>query len=223
MAKPQSINVVRVWDLPTRLFHWLLAASILGSFISVKIGGNAMLWHGRFGYAVLTLLLFRLAWGVWGPVHSRFTQFVKGPAAVAAYLKKPAAATVGHNPLGALSVVVLIGLFLAQAVAGLFTTDDIFYEGPLVKHVSSAVVSIASSFHQTTEWYLIAMVTLHMCAIAYYGLVRKQNLITPMIVGDQPMPPASQAPASRDDASTRAKAAIVFAVCATLVGLIAYA
>jgi cytochrome b len=127
---------IRIWDLPTRLFHWLLVMAVIGSFMSVKLGGNAMIWHGRFGYFVLTLLFFRLIWGFVGTHHARFAQFIKSPQAILAYLKNPAE-TPGHSPIGAISVLVLLGLFLAQALAGLFASDDIAFDGPLAKYVAS--------------------------------------------------------------------------------------
>lgn len=222
MSNSQPLNVVRVWDLPTRLFHWLLAAAIIGSFVSVKIGGNAMIWHGRFGYVVLTLLLFRLIWGVAGPLHARFSQFIKGPAAIVTELKGTRKPAVGHNPLGALSVIALLGLFLAQALFGLFTTDDIFYDGPLVKHVSNDTVSLASWFHHNAEWFLIGLVALHIAAIGYHKIIKKHDLVTPMIHGDQIVPATVLAQPSQDDAKIRIKALVILLLCAAFVALIAY-
>lgn len=223
MSTQTSLNIVRVWDLPTRLFHWLLAAVVVGSFISVKIGGNAMIWHGRFGYAALTLLLFRFAWGFVGPLHARFSGFIRGPAAILAEIRGKRPTFVGHNPLGALSVIALLLLFSAQAAFGLFTTDDIFYDGPLVKHASSKVVEIASWFHHNSEWFLIGLVALHVLAILYYRVIKKRDLIGPMLRGDQPVPAGVCVQASRDDSRTRLKALAVLAASACLVALIAYA
>ncbi len=223
MASPSSLNVVRVWDLPTRAFHWLLAAAVTGSFVSVKIGGNAMIWHGRFGYVVLTLLMFRIAWGFIGPLHARFSEFIKGPSAIVAEIQGNSAPGVGHNPLGALSVIALLLLFSAQAFSGLFTTDDIFYDGPLVKHVSSKTVELASWFHHNTEWFLIALVALHILAIVFYRAVKKRDLVGPMLHGDQPLPHGASAAASQDDLRIRLKALVVFTVSACLTALIAYA
>ncbi len=215
--------MVRVWDLPTRVFHWLLAAAVTGSFVSVKIGGNAMIWHGRFGYFVLTLLMFRLAWGFVGPVHARFSTFIKGGSAVLAEIRSKNPASVGHSPLGALSIIALLSLFSAQAFFGLLTTDDIFYDGPLVKHVSARVVEFASWFHHNTEWFLIALVALHVLAIIFYRVVKKRDLIGPMLHGDQPVPQGISVRASQDDLSIRLKALAVFLGCALFVSLIANA
>ena len=222
MQVQQSLKAVRVWDLPTRLFHWLLAACVAGSFISVKIGGNAMVWHGRFGFIALSLLLFRIIWGFIGPTHARFSQFVKGPAAIRAELQHGPATGIGHSALGALSVLALLAAFLAQATLGLFTTDDIFYDGPLVKHADSAWVSLASRLHHASEWVLLGLVALHVLAIAFYAGVKKRNLVSAMIQGDQVVPETVMAQASRDDASTRIKAVVLLAACSALIALIAY-
>jgi cytochrome b len=223
MSTPASLNMVRVWDLPTRAFHWLFAAAVIGAFISVKIGGNAMIWHGRFGYAALTLLLFRAVWGFIGPVHARFSGFIKGPAAILAEIKGKSTHHVGHNPLGALSVIALLLLFSTQALFGLFTTDDIFYDGPLVKHASGQMVALASWFHHNAEWFLIGLVALHILAIAFYRLVKKRDLVGPMLHGDQPVAQGIVVQASQDDLKTRLKALAVLVACAGLVAIVAYA
>jgi cytochrome b len=194
---------IRIWDLPTRLFHWLLVMAVIGSFVSVKLGGNAMIWHGRFGYIVLALIFFRLIWGFVGTHHARFAQFIKSPKAILAYLKNPAE-TPGHSPLGAISVIVLIALFLAQALAGLFASDDIAFDGPLVKYVASAWVELLTSFHRLNEWVLLTLVGVHLCAILYYKYAKKINLISAMITGDKEWEDA--APLVQDDSKVRLKA-----------------
>jgi len=194
---------IRIWDLPTRLFHWLLVMAVIGSFVSVKLGGNAMIWHGRFGYIVLALIFFRLIWGFVGTHHARFAQFIKSPKAILAYIKNPAE-TPGHSPIGAISVIVLIALFLAQALAGLFASDDIAFDGPLVKYVASAWVELLTSFHRLNEWVLLTLVGVHLCAILYYKYAKKINLISAMITGDKEW--ADTAPLVQDDSKVRLKA-----------------
>ena len=176
---------VRVWDLPTRLFHWFLLAGVTTSFITVKLGGNAMIWHGRAGTFVLSLLVFRLIWGFIGSPTARFQSFVKGPKAVWLYIqgRTVTPAFVGHNPLGALSVLALLCLFLFQALTGLGTSDDIFFDGPLVQTLSSDTVSLLTSLHKSTEPFLLGLIALHLAAIAFYRLVKKTNLVRPMITG----------------------------------------
>jgi cytochrome b len=194
---------IRIWDLPLRLFHWLLVVAVIGSFVSVKLGGNAMIWHGRFGYIVLSLIFFRLIWGFVGTRHARFAQFIKSPKAIFAYLKNPTE-TPGHSPLGAISVIVLLGLFLSQALAGLFASDDIAFDGPLVKYVASAWVELLTSFHRLNEWVLLALVGVHVGAILYYKYAKKINLISAMITGDKEW--ADTAPLVQDDTKVRLKA-----------------
>ena len=194
---------IRIWDLPLRLFHWLLVVAVIGSFVSVKLGGNAMIWHGRFGYIVLALIFFRLIWGFVGTHHARFAQFIKSPKAIFAYLKNPTE-TPGHSPLGAISVIVLLGLFLSQALAGLFASDDIAFDGPLVKYVASAWVELLTSFHRLNEWVLMALVAVHVGAILYYKYAKKINLISAMITGDKEW--ADTAPLVQDDSKVRLKA-----------------
>lgn len=208
-------QTVRVWDLPTRLFHWLLVASVVGAFISVKIGGNAMIWHARFGYAVLTLMIFRLVWGFAGPIHARFSSFLKGPAAVWAQWRGRYPETAGHNPLGALSVMAMVAVFGVQSIMGLFTTDEIAFDGPLVKSASGAVVELATRLHNQAENLLIALVAVHVGAIVYYKAVKKKSLVPAMITGDKAL--SFHAPASADTGAVRIRALVILALAALAV------
>jgi cytochrome b len=194
---------IRIWDLPTRLFHWLLVMAVIGSFVSVKLGGNAMIWHGRFGYIVLALILFRITWGFVGTHHARFAQFIKSPKVILAYLKNPAE-TPGHSPVGTISVLVLLGLFLAQALAGLFASDDIAFDGPLAKYVASTWVELLTSFHRLNEWVLLSLIGVHIAAIMYYKYAKRINLISAMITGDKEW--VETVPLVQDDSKVRFKA-----------------
>jgi len=178
---------IRVWDLPLRLFHWLLVALVVGAVASVKIGGNAMVWHGRFGQAIVGLIVFRLAWGLIGSRTARFASFVRGPAAIRDYFAGRWAG-IGHNPLGALSVLALIGLIGFQAATGLFAYDDVSFRGPMAPMVSEATVSRLSGWHRLAEWAIYGLVALHVAAIAFYGVVRRQRLVGPMITGRKRVP-----------------------------------
>jgi cytochrome b len=168
----------RLWDLPTRLFHWLLVLSVCGSFVSAKIGGNAMVWHGRFGLIVVGLVVFRLVWGFVGSTYARFMHFVRGPATVLAYLRGQWSGE-GHNPLGALSVLAMLGTLLLLVATGLFANDDIAFEGPLGKELSDRLVGI----HRLVEPLIILLVVTHIAAIVFYVRFRKQGLVMPMIRG----------------------------------------
>lgn len=220
---PFIMKHTRVWDLPTRVFHWALVVCVIGLVVTGSTGGNAMVWHFRLGYAVLTLLLFRLVWGVIGGKWSRFASFIYSPSTLIKYIKGQGHAlhTVGHNPMGALSVFALLTFLLLQVATGLISDDEIAASGPLTKFVSNATVSLASSYHSAVgKRFIIALVLLHVIAILFYLFKKRENLIKPMIHGDKVLP--LDIPASRDDAGTRLTAAVVFSVCAGLVyGLVA--
>lgn len=173
---------IRVWDLPIRLFHWLLACCVFGSFISAKIGGNAMVWHGRFGLTVVGLLVFRLVWGFVGSTYARFSQFVRGPAMIRAYLRGQWHGE-GHNPLGALSVLAMLGTLLLLVSTGLFSNDDIAFEGPLYAVVTKEISDRFVGVHRLIEPLIILLVLAHLSAIAYYVHVKKEAMIMPMVTG----------------------------------------
>lgn len=208
-------HTVRIWDLPTRLFHWTLAASIVGLVVSAKLGGNAMVWHFRLGYGVLALLLFRLVWGLVGGHWSRFSAFWIAPARLLRYLRGQAQPqdTAGHNPLGALSVFALLGAVALQVGTGLFSDDEIAFAGPLTRFVSGDWVGLATGLHKDVGQYLVlGLVALHLVAIALYAGVKKhKGLVRAMVVGDKQLP-EPVAP-SRDDAASRGLALVVLALC----------
>ncbi len=215
-----SLQPVRVWDLPTRLFHWLLAACVIGSVVSAKLGGNAMVWHFRLGYVVLTLLAFRLVWGVVGGRWSRFVSFIYSPKTTVRYLKgeRPARTfwDVGHNPLGALSVFGLLAILLAQVATGLVADDEIANTGPLIRFVSGSITSLATRWHTTYgQWIILVLIGLHVVAIAFYYLKKKQNLVAPMLHGDKIL--SAEVPASNDGWGQRWLALLLVALCASAV------
>ena len=216
LAPPWTgLRRVRVWDLPTRLFHWCLVACLTGLVATGYIGGAMIHWHARLGYAMLALLLFRLAWGFLGGRWSRFTSFLYSPRAVIAYLRgsKDGEVRPGHNPLGALSVFAMLAVLLVQVGTGLLSDDEISFTGPLSRFVTMGQSLAATSYHrQVGQWAIAALVLVHVAAIVFYLVRRKNNLIKPMIDGDKSMTGAVAA--SRDDAGSRTLAAALFAVCA---------
>ncbi len=212
-----AVTPVRVWDLPTRLFHWVLAGVVTGSVITAQIGGNAMVWHFRLGYAAFTLLAFRLLWGFVGGRWSRFASFVHGPGALRRYLRGDHRADehleVGHNPLGSLSVCALLGLLIAQVATGLVADDEISNVGPLNRFVSDSTASRATAWHsEWGQWLIYGLVGLHVAAIAFYRWRLGRNLVRPMLTGDKPLPAAT--PASADSVATRLFALLLVALCA---------
>ncbi len=212
------MHTVRVWDLPTRLFHWGLVTCVVGLIITGNVGGNAMVWHGRLGYAVLTLLLFRVVWGLVGGRWSRFASFLYGPSTIVAYLRGQGRPEhrVGHNPLGMLSVLALLVILLAQVGSGLFADDEIAFTGPLAGLVSGDWVRQATSYHKNVgKLILIALVALHLGAIAFYKLVKRESLVRPMIVGDKSVP--TPVPPSQDNTRSRLLALGLLLLCAAAV------
>ena len=205
---------VRVWDLPTRLFHGLLFLTICAAVLTAYIGGNAMAWHVRLGETVLALLMFRLVWGFVGGRWSRFASFVFGPRTLWRYLRERGGGeSVGHSPLAALSVWAMLAWLALQVGTGLIADDQIATTGPLAAKVSEATSERASGWHSGPgQWGLYALVALHVLAVAVYAL-RKRNLLTPMISGDKLDLP-EDTPASRDSWGTRLLALAVFALCA---------
>lgn len=206
---------VTVWDLPTRLFHWLLALAAIGLYVTGKIGGDAMVWHARLGYAVGALLLFRLVWGFAGGHWSRFATFVRGPSRAWAYLGGRAQEPVGHNPLGAFSVLAMLLFFGLQVTSGLFSETKEDFAGPLSVLVSHETARQFTTYHkQFGEVILLVLVALHVLAIAAYAL-RGRNLLGAMITGAREV--AEPAASSRDDGATRILAAVVMSLCSLAV------
>ena len=175
-------HTVRIWDLPTRLFHWALVICVVALVVTAKVGGNAMEWHFRFGYAVLALLVFRIVWGLIGGRWSRFSAFLYSPARLLRYLRgqpHPQDA-VGHSPLGAVSVFVLLGVLMAQVGTGLLSDDEIAFAGPLTRFVSNAVVGLATGYHKEIGQYLVlGLAALHVLGRCFYARVRERQRVKP--------------------------------------------
>ncbi len=225
---PDGQGRIRVWDLPIRLFHWLLAACMVAAFVSAQSGGyTAQRVHYLCGYAVLVLVGFRVSWGFAGSRYARFTQFVRGPATTLRYalglLGKSDTADApgypGHNPLGALSVLALLAACGVQAVSGLFSKDDIDSEGPLARHVSDALVDRFSGIHETGQTVLYALLALHLTAIVFYRWAKREKLVGPMITGDKVVVAGTGAPAA-EDRTLWPRAVLLLAANALIVWLI---
>jgi cytochrome b len=196
---------IRVWDLPTRAFHAALAVLVVFSFVTGKVGGEWMQWHVRSGYTILTLLIFRLAWGIVGSDTSRFTGFVTGPRAALRYARETLAKrhpfTPGHNPLGGWMVVFMIAILLVQVSTGLFADDEIATQGPLAAKVSDALVSRLTTIHKYNVWLIAGAAGLHVLAVSTYQWGFKVDLLGPMVHGWKGVP-AGQQPAEPQRAST---------------------
>jgi cytochrome b len=194
---------IRIWDWPTRIFHWSLASLVVALVITGNVGGNAMVWHFKCGYAVLSLIIFRFIWGFCGGHWSRWRQLTCTPALIRQYFKTstPHAAYLGHNPVGSLSVIAMMALLVLQVSTGLFSDDEISNAGPLVSLVSESRVSLATYWHKGFgKTIILLLVAVHLLAILWYFLKKKQNLTIAMLKGhktaDHPAPSSKDGPAN---------------------------
>lgn len=173
---------IRLWDLPTRLFHWLLVLAVIAAVVSGQLGGNLIEVHGKIGLAIVGLIAFRLVWGFAGSTYARFAQFFPTPARIKVYLKGEWRG-LGHNPLGGLSVFALIFLLTVQVTSGLFSNDDIAFVGPLFELIDKSLSDRLSGIHHLLSNVLIALVVLHVGAVIFHGRVKKDDLVKPMLTG----------------------------------------
>lgn len=212
MTQAGETRAVPVWDIPVRLFHWTLVLLIAFSWLAAEM--DWMTWHMYSGYAVLALILFRILWGFIGSTHARFSDFIYGPRALIVYIKtlpsRTAAKFAGHNPLGGISVVLILLCVLAQAGTGLFANDDIINEGPLFRHVSKELSDWLTTIHKYNFNVLLTLIGVHVAAVLYYLFYKSENLIKPMFTGRKHLP-AGTAPAPM---RSPALAVVVLAVCA---------
>jgi cytochrome b len=191
-----------VWDLPVRVGHWALVAGVAGAWATHYAGAAWFPWHRRCGYLVLVLALFRILWGFVGTRHARFSSFVRGPRRILGYLRaKGTAVTVGHNPLGALSIVAMLALLAAQGLTGLFANDEIASAGPLLGWVSQSRSDRLTSLHHLNASGLAILIGLHLAAVLWYVLVRGRPLVKAMVTGRRAaghVPPAEEIRSSRN-------------------------
>ena len=219
-----------VWDAPTRVVHWLIALGVAFQWLSGKYGLVSMTWHYRVGYALLALLVFRIAWGFAGSDSARFVRFVRGPAEIARYASRVAAALraapgddvarhahrhAGHNPIGAWSALALLASTLLQAISGLYASDDILAAGPLAGGASAATVGAMTAIHHWNEWVLIVLIGIHVTAVAWHARMLDEDLVRAMLDGRKSLaaaPALEFAPASRALALLALSIALVWLV-----------
>ena len=210
--------VLRVWDGATRLVHWLLVALVGLSWWTAS--HHRMNYHRYSGYALLGVLAFRLYWGVFGSTTARFAHFVKGPRSIWRYLRSRALrAAPGHNPLGALSVLALLGLLLGQVTLGLFCVDvDGLESGPLSHWVTFETGRACARLHRIGFDVLKVLILLHVVAVLLYWVFKRDNLIRPMITGSKGW---SHGPLPRIEFAPRWHAVLGIALAALLVWYVA--
>ncbi|NTS78369.1 cytochrome b/b6 domain-containing protein [Catenovulum sp. SM1970] len=202
-----------IWDLPLRLFHWLLVLTFIALWASAEMGSEYMQYHMYAGYFMLFLLTFRVVWGIAGTKHAQFLSFFPTPARLKAYLKpseniakrEPA----GHNPLGAMMVFAMILLLFTQAVSGLFITDDVFSSGPYYGSVGGDLETLFNRLHDICFTLIQACIALHLVALAFYKFTKKKSLVQAMFTGKK-----SSADVKKEDAinSSKLVTAIVLAI-----------
>lgn len=187
---------VRVWDLPVRLFHWLIVILVAFSWWSAEEGGVMLKYHMWSGYTVLTLLLFRLGWGVIGSRYARFADFVHGPrrvlATAGALFDRRPLPVAGHNPVGGWMVVVLLVCLLVQAATGLFANDDLFNEGPLYAYVGKDWSDRLTAIHHLNFTVLVSLIAVHVLAVAWHRLRKGERLVTAMVTGRKTLPSGTE-------------------------------
>ena len=209
-----------IWDLPIRIFHWLLVVALAGAWYTSEQGSEMIDYHMQIGYFILGLVVFRIVWGIVGTKHAKFSQFFPTPSRIKDYFTSPDEksenSTPGHNPLGSLAIFAMLALIALQAISGLFIDDDVFSSGPYYETVDKEIEKIMSFLHHNMFDALLYIIGLHLIAIGYYALRKKRNLVKPMITGKK-----DAESVSADDAIPHSK--LILAVIVTiLVGLFIY-
>ncbi len=188
---------IMVWDVPTRLFHWLAVVLVTAAYATWRL--NWMDWHAYAGYALLALVVFRLFWGFFGGETARFARFLAAPQRVAGHLaellRREPDRQVGHNPAGGWMVIVLLALLLAETLTGIFINNDIADVGPFTDITPAPVADLITTLHSVLWQALLVAITLHVLAIGLYWAAKRQNLLVPMITGCKMLPPGVRPPA----------------------------
>jgi cytochrome b len=219
MALPENHDYVAVWDWPVRVVHWLIVLLVAALLTTGLIGNEMLVWHMRCGQALLALVIFRIIWGFVGSTNARFSSFVRGPKAVLDYamslIRPPHHVHATHNPLGGWMVVALLLVLLAQATTGLFTNDDILYDGPLVKWVDKDLSDAIGTWHRRMWWVVVALASVHIFAVIGYLMHLGEDLVYPMVSGEKVLPAHLHRPQHAEASTTRAL--VLLALCALAV------
>jgi len=214
-APAPTTELVRmpVWDWPVRVVHWAMVLCLVSLVITGLVKGDAMPWHMGFGRVLLGLVVFRILWGFVGSGNARFGAFVRGPRAAVRYLRSrfhpPHEIHVTHNPAGGWMVVLLLAAMLAQAVLGLYTNDDVLWDGPLAQSVSKDASDLASSVHRRLAWVVVALASLHIVAVVVYLTAFRENLVTAMVGGSKRLPPGYGSPDAARASTAKAIALMI--------------
>ncbi|WP_158934865.1 cytochrome b/b6 domain-containing protein [Burkholderia sp. S171] len=217
--QPTASRPVLVWDMPTRVFHWLVVVLAAAAYATSKL--NWMDWHVRIGETLLALVLFRLLWGFFGSETARFRSFLSGPAAAWRHLRhlfhREADVQVGHNSAGGWMVVLLLALLLGETLSGLYVNNDVADDGPLTQWVPASIANAITALHTILWDALLAAVVLHVLAIVVYAVAKGHNLLRPMLTGRKRLPERIHAPRQ----ASAMLALLLLVISAVLVTLLA--
>lgn len=193
VTAPSTLKHAPVWDGFVRAFHWSLVLLFGGAVVTGKVGGEWIVWHMRFGYAILALVLFRVLWGFAGGAYARWGSFLAGPSAAITFIKRLLARgpahVIGHNPIGGWMVLVLLLLLAAQGVMGLFSNDEIATTGPLYRYVSEETSVRLMSWHRQLGNVLLVLTGIHIAAVIFHVVVKKEGIVSAMFSGRKALPP----------------------------------
>lgn len=180
-------NTIKVWDFPVRFFHWSLVALFVAAYITNSLGTNYFKYHLWCGYAIIVLVCFRIVWGFVGTYHARFVNFIRNPITTIKYALSSFRGTekhyTGHNPLGAIMVIVLLAGSLVQGITGLFTNDEILNVGPLYAYISDELSLKITTLHRQLFYWILGAVALHVVAVLVHQFLKRDNIIAAMFRG----------------------------------------
>jgi cytochrome b len=217
-GQPAAVERVIVWDGAVRVTHWVLVALLVALLVTGRVGGAWLEWHMRFGQVLLAVVVFRVLWGFAGSRNARFVTFVRGPRAVASYVRSRLARTpeihVSHNPAGGWMVIALLLALAVQAGAGLFANDGELWEGPLAQQVAQETSNALAWFHRRFWWVVLALAVVHVAAVLAYLVVLRENLIVAMIRGAKALPAGVARPEDGLASTPRVLAVLALALVA---------
>ncbi|HEX7465586.1 MAG TPA: cytochrome b/b6 domain-containing protein [Usitatibacter sp.] len=195
MQNEETYVSIKVWDLPVRIFHWAIFLLLAFQLVSGKMGGSMMAWHAYSGYGMLVLVIFRVLWGFAGSTHARFASFLAGPAKTLRFARRlfsrEAVPQVGHNPLGGWMVIALLASLALQAMSGLFANDGAEFAGPLAVTAGFDLSTALTHFHRWNLRVLLVLVGLHIAAVFFHLLVKREDLLGTMFTGMKRVPEAA--------------------------------
>ena len=205
-----SPKTIKVWDLPVRIFHWSLVLLFITAYVTNSLGGDYFIYHLWSGYTLIVLVSFRIVWGLVGTYHARFNHFVRNPVETAKYahsvFKKKDKHYFGHNPLGAVMVIILLVASLVQAITGLFTNDEIFNVGPLYAYINDELSLQLTSLHRQLFYWILGAIALHILAVIFHVVFKRDNIVRAMFSGKKNIPTSddSQPPSEASQLSSTA-------------------